>query len=231
MLAEMELRGGDRRSKTHDESLKLADLGIGHHQSSRWQRLASLPEPRRPAPASNRSRRTAGQSPANHYSGSTFFEADRQRIAAAFHEAGHAVAAVVLGGRVHLAVLDDTPRIEFDVIASGREPEVTYAGPWCEARWLAGGHPGPLDIHRVLAANPSDDKSLCAAGGPAVGAGVVSLLDRCWPAVKAVTKQLFYAGEIGHADVCAALGLSDDGGPGSLDLAVIRSGSAPAASP
>ena len=154
-------------------------------------------------------------------------DADRHRIAAAFHEAGHAVAAVALGGRIQRSVLDDTPRTEFDVMPSGREPEVTFAGLWCEARWLAGGHPGPLDIHRVLAANPADDKSLCAAGGHAEGAGVVSLLTRCWSPVVTVAKKLFRDGEVGHDDVCAALGLSDEGGPGSFELALIRSGSAP----
>jgi hypothetical protein len=55
------------------------------------------------------------------------------------------------------------------------------------------------------------------------------LLDRCWPAVNAVTSKLFYAGQVGHAAVCVALGLTDDGGPGSLGLAMIRSGSRPGA--
>lgn len=53
------------------------------------------------------------------------------------------------------------------------------------------------------------------------------LLERCLPAVKSVAKTLFVEGEAAHADVCAALGLSDDGGPGSFELAAIRSGSPP----
>jgi len=36
-------------------------------------------------------------------------------------------------------------------------------------------------------------------------------------------------GHANHADVCAALGLTDDGGPGSVELALIRSGSVPGA--
>lgn len=35
-------RGGDRRSNFHGESLKLANIGVSHIQSHRWQRLASL---------------------------------------------------------------------------------------------------------------------------------------------------------------------------------------------
>lgn len=49
-------------------------------------------------------------------------------------------------------------------------------------------------------------------------------LERSWPAVKAVTKQLYFKGPASHQDVCLALGLSDHGGPGSLGLALIRSG-------
>jgi hypothetical protein len=37
MLADMGLQGGDRKSKSHDVTLKLADLGIGRMDSHRWQ--------------------------------------------------------------------------------------------------------------------------------------------------------------------------------------------------
>jgi hypothetical protein len=44
MLGEMGLHGGDRKSKSHDANLKLKDLDIKPDQSSRYQRIASVPE-------------------------------------------------------------------------------------------------------------------------------------------------------------------------------------------
>jgi hypothetical protein len=44
LLAGLKLRGGNRKSNSHDESLKLEDLGIDHNQSARWQREAAVPE-------------------------------------------------------------------------------------------------------------------------------------------------------------------------------------------
>jgi hypothetical protein len=44
LLAQMTLRGGDRRSKNHHERLKLDDIGISRNQSTRWQIQARVPE-------------------------------------------------------------------------------------------------------------------------------------------------------------------------------------------
>lgn len=148
---------------------------------------------------------------------------DRERFATAIHEAGHAVAAVLYGGRVHLAVIDANPRTEYEVLPERYRATITYAGPWCEARFIAGRHPGPADLHRALTASPSDDQALCAAGGPsAVTADASMLLTRCWSAVGRVAIRLYLHNKATHADVCTALGLSDEGGPGSFELAGIR---------
>lgn len=44
LLADLALRGGDRKSKSQTESLMLADLGVNRNQSSRWQQIAAVPE-------------------------------------------------------------------------------------------------------------------------------------------------------------------------------------------
>lgn len=43
LLAKMRLAGGDRRSSSAKSQLRLEDLGITKHQSSRWQRAARVP--------------------------------------------------------------------------------------------------------------------------------------------------------------------------------------------
>ena len=44
LLSQLMLRGGDRRSKSHRDRLKLDDLGLTPNQSKRWQLQARVPE-------------------------------------------------------------------------------------------------------------------------------------------------------------------------------------------
>ena len=44
LLADLPLCGGNRKSNSHDENVKLGDFGIDHNQSARWQREAAVPE-------------------------------------------------------------------------------------------------------------------------------------------------------------------------------------------
>jgi hypothetical protein len=81
------------------------------------------------------------------------------------------------------------------------------------------------DMRRMLAKNSSDDKMLCAAGGPGAAIGVAELLERCWPSVITLAQKLLRDGEVRHSDVCAALQIppKDNG----HHLSLIRSGCAP----
>ena len=66
-----------------------------------------------------------------------------------------------------------------DDVPEGAGPQVTYAGPWAEARWLAGGRPTHRDIYPILATTGHrDDKALSASGGLTEGVRVVPLLER-----------------------------------------------------
>ena len=158
---------------------------------------------------------------------------DEPRLAVAFHEAGHAVAAVLYGGRVSQAIIcpaggDDqgrAGRTEFDVLPEWHRPEIFYAGPWSEARHTAGRHPGPAAVRRAFTCGGHfDDLALIAAGGQHLGHAVTPLLTRSWPAVHRVAARLFFDGQAGHREICVALGITDDGGPGSAELAGIRAG-------
>lgn len=44
LLERLNLNGGDRKSESHDDRVKLGDLGVDANQSSRWQRVAAIPE-------------------------------------------------------------------------------------------------------------------------------------------------------------------------------------------
>lgn len=44
LLADLRLRGGDRKSAHGEERVRLSDLGISHNQSKRWQKEAAIPE-------------------------------------------------------------------------------------------------------------------------------------------------------------------------------------------
>jgi hypothetical protein len=42
LLSELAPHGGNRRPSSHEENLKLSDLGIDHNQSARWRREATV---------------------------------------------------------------------------------------------------------------------------------------------------------------------------------------------
>ena len=148
-------------------------------------------------------------------------EHDAALLAVCCHEAGHAVAGVLLGGQVHVAAVGDKNTVPgtdgstgFVAISPTRRDSMVYSGPWAETRWLAGRCPRSDEVQQKLACgrgHAHSDHSALTASGAAVfdlHAQMGGLMERCWPAVVTVAKQLVRSGEVGHKDVCTALGLT-----------------------
>lgn len=158
---------------------------------------------------------------------------EREHLELCVHEAGHAVAAVALGGAIRNAVVTRSrvtgvqglTTLMPDDLPVGREPEIAYAGPWAQARWRAGRRPTQRAMYALFDGGGRGDCGvLTAAGGTHLGHSVTPLVEQCWPAVIRVAQQLYRAGEVTQADVVAALGITDGGGRTSCQLAGLRSG-------
>ncbi|SIL05597.1 hypothetical protein [Mycobacteroides abscessus] len=157
----------------------------------------------------------------------------------ATHESAHAIRGLLLGGEIDRAAVYSgrvTPthgttrfRRAFD---RDSIPPVAHAGPWAQARWIAGDRPTPGQVDSVLAAGGCHDHdqmlhAYAASGGVTRvdHAAEDKLLERCWPSVLSLAARMFQKVEIDHLDVLAALGLDRDSS--AFGLASIRSGSAP----
>lgn len=159
---------------------------------------------------------------------------DRDRLALAVHEAGHAVAGVVLGAELRNAYLvpenikmPDGRKGEarFGARPHGTDEQIVYAGPWAQAKFAAGGRrPTQREFYAVMATSGvHDDRVLTAAGGIHEGAGAQPIIDHCWDAVLTVAKTLYNVGEVHEEDVLNALGVNTHRPIGS-QLSSIRSG-------
>jgi hypothetical protein len=155
----------------------------------------------------------------------------REHLGVCIHEAAHAVAGVVLGAELRTAVVSDSTvigshgRTYFHDAPPERQADIAYAGPWAQAKFQAGGRrPTSAQVFAVFDGPGCEDHAtLTAAGGPHLGQGVTLLVERCWPAVQTLARQLFDKGEVFEADVLAALGITDGGGRTSAQLALLRS--------
>lgn len=155
----------------------------------------------------------------------------REHLAVCVHEAAHAVAGVCWGAALRNAVASDGKvtgsqgRTYFSDRPHGRDAEIAYAGPWAQAKFQAGGRrPTSAQMYAVFDGPGCEDHAaLTAAGGAHLGQGVTLLIERCWPAVQTLARQLNDKGEVFEADVLAALGITDGGGATSVQLALLRS--------
>ncbi|OKH80878.1 hypothetical protein EB75_18895 [Mycobacterium sp. ST-F2] len=162
------------------------------------------------------------RSPADH----------RAHLALCVHEAAHAVAGVVLGADLRSAVVTSS-RVSgnqglttFADRPHGTDVLIAYAGPFGQAKFLAGGRrPTQRALYALFDGGGRGDCGvLTASGGTHLGHDVIPVVNRAWPAVIRVAQRLDRTGEATHADVCAALGVTDGGGRTSAQLAGIRSG-------
>ncbi|MGV0648762.1 hypothetical protein ABVK35_10260 [Mycobacterium kansasii] len=156
---------------------------------------------------------------------------EREHLELCVHEAGHAVAGVVLGGQLRSAAVTNSRVMgvrgltKFAETPHGRDPEIAYAGPWAQARWSAGHRPSQRQMYALFdGGGRGDCDALSLAGGTYLGMSVTPLIERAWPAVIRVAQQLHRVGEVVQPDVLAALGVTDGGGPTSSQLAGLRSG-------
>lgn len=156
---------------------------------------------------------------------------DVERVGTCVHEAGHAVAAVLLGGHIVRAVVGSGASfgargfVTHDNVADHHDRAVAYAGPYAEARWKFG--PG-VQLHQVqqvlTASGRRDNQVLWDQAGGLPRDQVEPLLNRCWSALLSVAKQLYNEGELRDVDVRAALGLSTDRQLAASQLSLIASG-------
>jgi len=157
-------------------------------------------------------------------------------LSLAVHEAAHAVVGVIFGAqvqRVSLTVDGSSGRTDFDPDSFAAGSPAVYrsyiaaAGAVAEAMLSHGPRPTLQQIEARLCGSDREELHLEAMTNlrpvPIPAADLTALLSRCWTAVADLAADIYLGSGVSHVDVCRALGLSDEGGPGSVGLAMIRS--------
>ncbi|WP_328435737.1 hypothetical protein [Nocardia puris] len=159
--------------------------------------------------------------------------AERDRLRVCFHEAGHAVAAVLVGGRIMRAEVLDRPRdgvrgsTSFvGVDARGDLAMLSWSGPFAEARWRFGPHPRLEQVRSVLrgSCDADDLATEVDLATSATPRDIEPQLERCWPIVRSLAGSLYKDGHVGHRAVCERLGLPLWGPQQRALVASIRAG-------
>lgn len=168
-------------------------------------------------------------------------DGERKLLALCTHESAHAVMAVALGARLRTAKVfgnritpDRTDTVTpsgftlIDGMPPGREPEIAFAGVWGQSYWLAEfRRPSQREVYSVLDTTGCHDKAMLVGDGMSVAAGIVPMVERLWDPITTIAGRLHREGTASHTDVLAALGITDGGGPGSYQLALLAAGYAP----
>jgi hypothetical protein len=171
----------------------------------------------------------------------TLTTTQRERLAVAVHEAGHAVIGALHGATVSglrvLSVVDSEGRNGFCSYKPFSGPVGAYwgrilaAGPMAEAVFRYGPQFNSGQLAALLDARHTDRDELArlafSHGGMTVpSTEVLPLLTRCWSSVAELATRLYTHGSATHRDVLDALGV-----PGTSvqqhHAAAIRSGAVP----
>lgn len=154
-------------------------------------------------------------------SAATITATQRQRLAVAVHEAGHAVVGALHGATVTrlrvLSSVDREGRSGFCAYRPFNGPvgaswgRILAAGPLAEAVFRHGPQFSSGQLAAVLDAQHFDRDELrrlaFARGGPAVPrTELMPLLLRCWPSVAELATRLYTDGSATHQDVLDSLG-------------------------
>lgn len=165
--------------------------------------------------------------------------AEGGRLALAVHEAAHALVGVLCGGTVERATLtedgtDGTCDFTADSFAHDRtryhRALVAAAGPAAAAIFAHNDAPTARELDAQLGAADREELRLAALHSYSSSDEqlweALPAVRRHWRAIGTLAAQMFAGHEIDHDDVLAALGVTDGGGPGSVELAAIRDGGA-----
>lgn len=165
---------------------------------------------------------------------------ERERLGLAVHEAAHAVVGVLNGANVERATLTDdgqdgTCNFTADSfvrdVSRYRRALVAAAGPAAAAIFAHNDTPTARQLDAQLGAADREELRLAALHSYTSADeqlwAALPVVRRHWRSIGTLAAQMFAGHEIDHDDILAALGITDGGGPGSAQMATIRSGAAP----
>ncbi|WP_349268970.1 hypothetical protein MPNTM1_04190 [Mycolicibacterium parafortuitum] len=163
--------------------------------------------------------------------------AERDRLGLAVHEAAHALVGVLHGATVERASLTDDGQdgectFTEDSFAHDhtryRRALVAAAGPAAAAMFHHTDRVALRQIDAHLGAGDREELRLASLHSFSTSDEqlwtALPIVRRCWRPIGILAAKMFARHEINHDDVLAALGVTDSGGPSSVDLARIRNG-------
>lgn len=162
--------------------------------------------------------------------------AQAERITVSVHEAAHAVVGAVYGAtidRANLTADGNDGQCSFDADSFGPtahayRTHIAAAGAAAAAMLHHGRRPTALQMDNYLHGTDRDELRVAAftAVQPmhAPLLAVQPVVVQHWAAITELATAVCFGEEVGHTEVCAALGLTDGGGPYSAEVARIRSG-------